>query len=361
MLADKTLLFPYYFALKIRHFLYDKGVKKSYTFDIPIISVGNITVGGTGKTPHTELLVRMLKEKYKVAVISRGYKRETSGYREVTLQDSFKEVGDEPIQMKKKFPDIIVAVDSSRKRAIETLLELPQEKRPTVILLDDGFQHRKIKPTLSVLLIDYSRPIFDDHLIPIGNLRDLPSEIKRADLVIVTKAPDFMEYSEREEWRKRLKLPESKPLLFSKIAYDTPVNIFEEGDNRYLYSKSAILFSGISNDRPIRNYLVGQYKLIEVLKFKDHHKYSSEDLGSISSLSDKHHTSVVFTTEKDAQRIFGHKALTQELKSKLFYLPIQAEIIPDTSQLPRVIEEEKKSLGEKQFVETINKFLLLTL
>lgn len=348
----------YRIILKCRHSLYDSGRKKSYRFDVPVISVGNITVGGTGKTPHSELLIRLLKEQYKIALISRGYKRNTKGFREVSVDDSFLSVGDEPLQIKRKFPDITVVVDASRKRAIDTLLALPDEKKPTLIILDDAFQHRRIIPALSIVLVDHSRPIFEDSLLPFGRLRDLPSQIKRADMVIVTKVPDYLEVGERGMWRDRLRLSNSQPLLFSKISYGQPTALFPESvDNRYLYSKTAVLFTGIANDFPLRNHLVGQYKLKSIIRFSDHHEFSSSEVRQIDYISKCNATSVVLTTEKDAQRLLQHKDLTENLKSKLFYIPIESEIIPDTTEIPRTIPEEMKEIGEKQFMEIVGKYI----
>lgn len=348
----------YRIILKCRHSLYDSGRKKSYSFDVPIISVGNITVGGTGKTPHSEMIIKLLKDQYKVALISRGYKRNTKGFREVSVDDSFKSVGDEPLQIKRKFPDIIVAVDANRKRAIETLLALPEGQKPTLIVLDDAFQHRRIKPSASIVLVDHARPIFEDHLLPFGKLRDLPSQIKRADIVIVTKVPDYLEDGERSIWRRKLHLDDLKPLLFSKISYSQPLPLFpEQVDSRYLYSKTAILFTGIANDFPLRNHLVGQYKLKSIIRFDDHHEFSNSEVRQIDYISQTNSTSIILTTEKDAQRLLCHKAVTDNIKSKLFYIPIESEIIPDTSDNPRVIPEEMKEIGEKQFLETLNQFI----
>ncbi len=349
MIIDKILLFPYYLTLVIRNKLYDNNYIKSFKFDIPVICVGNITAGGTGKTPMVEMLVRMLKDEYKIGVVSRGYKRKSKGYLVVNTDDSYTMVGDEPLQIKRKFPDIIVAVDSSRKRAIEKLLLLEEDQRPNLIILDDAFQYREIKADLSIVLIDYSRPIFKDHLIPFGHLRDLPSQIKRADLVIVTKANIDIETEDRIEWRNRLHLSHSQPLFFSRISYETPLPVFKtDFDNRYLYSKSAILFTGIANDSSIRNNLVGTYKLQSTISFSDHHDFSQSDIKIIEDTSNQHPTSVIMTTEKDAQRICENKFVKEEIKSKMFYLPIKSEIIPEINSSQRIIYEEFNHLGEQQ-------------
>ncbi len=355
MIIDKILLFPYYLTLLIRNHLYDKGSIKSVSFDVPIICVGNITVGGTGKTPMVEMLVRMYMNDYRIAVISRGYKRKSRGYREVLRDDSYSDVGDEPIQIKRKFPEITVVVDSSRKKAIEHLLAQDEKSRPTLIILDDAFQHRKVVPSVSIVLVDSSRPTYHDHLIPFGKLRDLPSQIKRADIVVVTKVSEDITDEDRERWRSKLRLSESQSLFFSQIGYREPKPVFVEGnDNRYIYSKSAILFTGIANDSSIRNFIMGKYKLNEIMSFDDHHVFSSSEIRSIDACSKRYPTSVVFTTEKDAQRIVGHRAITSNLRSKLFYIPIKTEIIPKIEPSMRVFPEEMGDIGESQFKESIH-------
>ncbi len=207
-MIDKILLFPYWFTLKLRHLMFDCGIRKSHTTEVPSICVGNITVGGTGKTPHTEMLLRSLLAdedwgNRNLAVLSRGYKRKSKGFQQVVADGSAKEYGDEPLQIKKKFPQVTVAVDKSRKEGCDFLChpEVLQTSRKArrcrhkdfpaadLIILDDAFQHRKIKPSVSVMLVNYNRPTFKDSLIPIGKLRDLPERTDAADIIIVSKCP----------------------------------------------------------------------------------------------------------------------------------------------------------------------------
>lgn len=327
-MIDKFLLFPYYLGLKLRHYLYDSGRIASYTYDIPIISVGNITVGGTGKTPHTELIIRELMNKHRVAVVSRGYGRKTKGFKYVEVDDNYYDVGDEPLQIKRKFPSVTVAVDASRKRAIDTLLSLPEGERPTIILLDDAFQHREIVPSTSIVLVDYNRPIFQDHLLPLGRLRDIPQRISAADIVIVTKVPWYDESPDPQTWRKTLHLRDDQSLYFSRIEYCDLHPIFpDQCDNRYVYSPKAILFTGIANNKPFVDYLVGKYQVMGVLKFADHNNFSTFDIRRISSLSDQYPTAAVITSEKDAQRLRYNPDLPDRLKKKLLYLEIKVSIL----------------------------------
>ncbi|MBR5611418.1 MAG: tetraacyldisaccharide 4'-kinase [Bacteroidales bacterium] len=327
-MIDKFLLFPYYLGLKLRHYLYDSGRIASYTYDIPIISVGNITVGGTGKTPHTELIIRELMKKHRVAVVSRGYGRKTKGFKYVEVDDNYYDVGDEPLQIKRKFPSVTVAVDGSRKRAIDTLLSLPEGERPTIILLDDAFQHREIVPSTSIVLVDYNRPIFQDYLLPLGRLRDIPQRISAADIVIVTKVPWYDESPDPLKWRKTLHLRDDQSLYFSRIEYCDFHPIFPDVcDNRYVYSPKAILFTGIANNTPFVDYLVGKYQVMGVLKFADHKNFSTFDIQRISSLSDQYPTAAVITSEKDAQRLRYNPDLPDRLKKKLLYLEIKVSIL----------------------------------
>lgn len=350
-LKSKILLFPYWMILKMRHFLYDKGICKSTEYPIPVICVGNITVGGTGKTPHTEMIIRMVQDKYRIAVLSRGYKRKTKGFRIASASDTFAQVGDEPLQIKQKFPNIIVAVCEDRRTGIEKLLSLPEPCtgaegpfRPQMIILDDAFQHRKVKPSHNIVLINWHNPLFTDNLLPIGRLRDLPEQIRRAHSIIVTKSPRFGEHDGiidaplaaqqiapvAKEWRERLGLRDDQKLCFSSIFYGSPLPVCQaEGDNRYIYSGSAVFFTGIANDTEFRNHVVGSYKVLDSIKFPDHYNFSRSNIKEINKWATKYPTSVVLTTEKDSKRLMGNPYLSAELKKRLFYVPIEVRILPD--------------------------------
>lgn len=348
MLIDKIVLLPYYLTLKMRHILYDRNIYKIYRPEIPSVCVGNVTVGGTGKTPMVELLVSLYVRNMRVAVVSRGYGRRTKGFRMVEASDDYRDTGDEPLQIKRKFPDLTVAVDSSRKRALETLMNLAEGRRPELVLLDDAFQHRKVKAGFSIVLISSHRPTFEDRLLPLGRLRDLPSRVKKADMVIVTKVDHEVAAEERQLWRSKLQLPAGIPLLFSKTVYEPPKPVFPDAcDNRYLYSKKAVLFSGIADDSNFRREVGWNYEVCGAVKFGDHHAYSDGNLAKIDGMASKHPTAVVLTTEKDAQRLIGTGNVSAQLKAKMFYIPIKTEIIPE--HLPeRCIEEEMAGLGEQE-------------
>ncbi len=324
MILSRVFLFPYWLALKLRNTAYDRGWRKSERHPVPVISVGNVTVGGTGKTPMVEYLCRLLQEDHRVAVLSRGYKRKSRGFRLVEPGDKVSLVGDEPLQIKRKFPDVLVAVDKNRNRGVRQLLALPEAQRPDVILLDDGFQYRKLQPACNLLLVDYNRPVFDDQLLPFGRLRDLPEQLRRADAVIVTKTPGLLDDAERAAMRQRLHLNPSRPLLFTSIRYAEPQPVFpEEADKRYLYSQEAYLFTGVADDRPLRVQLVDRYAHIDHKCYGDHHNFSRADQRALFHYVRRHPRAVLLTTEKDAMRLLHCTHLGADVRTRLFCLPIE--------------------------------------
>ncbi len=326
MRIDLLILLPYYLCLLIRNFFYDKGVFKSYSFDTPIITVGNITVGGTGKTPQIEYLINLFKDDYRIAVISRGYGRKTKGYIEVLSKSKASEVGDEPLQIKRKYQDVMVIVDENRVNAINKLEALDKNSRPQLILLDDAFQYRRVKPLVSILLVNCHRPIFRDFLLPFGRLRDLVSQTKRADLVVVTKFLSPIINS--KQWRDDLKLKINQKLFFSTVEYKGLKPVFtEEFDNRYLVAKSVILFSGIADNSILRSFVSANYSLVENINFADHHSFSKGELKRIASLAKKNNSAVLVCTEKDAQRLINQDNIPDIIKLRLSYIPIEQVII----------------------------------
>lgn len=364
-MIDKILLFPYWLTLKLRHFFYDSGLKKVSKADVPTICIGNITVGGTGKTPHTEMLLRTLlqDEEWRgknIAVLSRGYKRKTKGFQQVTSDGSATAYGDEPLQIKKKFPAVTVAVDSSRVEGCDFLvypekLETSKKGRKCIdknlaasdlIILDDAFQHRALKPTLSIVLVDYNRPVFNDHLLPFGKLRDLPGRIAAADIVIVSKCPNEVNAWDKCTWAENLGIRnfdasscsgtrrngKKQHLFFSTITYDTAEAIFPEGNPRYIYTNRLILFSGIANDAPLLSYLSSNYKIVRHFRFPDHHKFSKGDMNTIASAAREFPTAVIMTTEKDCQRVRDCHKIKEELKQRMFYSPIKTVFLTENEQ-----------------------------
>ncbi len=309
----------YGLVLRIRHLFYDRGWKKTFQPPVPTICVGNLTAGGTGKTPHVELLLRLLSFR-SVAVLSRGYKRKTKGFRIVGEADSAQTVGDEPLQIARKFPSVTVAVDKDRIHGCQEL----RDKQVELVVLDDAFQYRKLEPSLTLLLVDYHRPVFKDRLLPWGRLRDLPSRIRKADAVVVTKSPAEVPDDERAWWRSKLHLREEQPLYFTRIQYQKALPVFPDGDSHYLYSQKVILVSGIANDTPLRQYLSDTYKIVGRLSFPDHHRYTKRDIRAIAAAARNCPTACLMTTEKDAQRLRDVPEVPPELSQRLFYLPIEA-------------------------------------
>jgi len=355
-MIDKLLLFPYYLTLKIRHGLYNSGIKKVRKADVPTISIGNITVGGTGKTPHTELVLRTLLEDdfwndKNIAVLSRGYKRRLKGFQQVTADGTAEDYGDEPMQIKRKFPYITVAVDKDRVRGCgflckpDTITDSRVGRKclykdmpaSDIIILDDAFQYRSLRSDISIVLVDYNRPIFNDKLLPMGKLRDLPERIREADIVIVTKAPSYMDVDEKLEWAGNLGFKSYDPvncvatdkkgnrqyLFFSNIRYCQMEPVFQEGENRYTYSKRLVLFTGIANDNPLVKYLSGAYNIVRHITFPDHHQFSNSDIKGICNVAEANPTAVIVTTEKDSQRVEDVRRTPDTLKKRMFKVPIK--------------------------------------
>ena len=324
----RKLLFPfailYGFITSLRNYLYDKGILKSYSFDIPVIAVGNLSVGGTGKTPQIEYLIRLLSPNYKVATLSRGYKRKSEGFILADAATTAEILGDEPFQYFKKFPDIQVAVDADRKNGIEQLLN--QKSRPEIILLDDAFQHRKVKAGFYILLTAYEDLFCDDFMLPTGNLRESRNGAKRANLIIVTKCP--LDITELEQQNIKNKLAVDLPIYFSSIDYDDKVyNDTESLAVSDLKLTPKMLLAGIAKPKPFFDYL--QTDKDEVMTFSDHHHFSESDILNIKSQAiDK----IIVTTEKDFVRLNA-----KILRKQLFYLPIKSKFLSNHESFDAII------------------------
>lgn len=330
----RKLLFP--FALIygiiswIRNVLFDYGILKSHSFDFPVIAVGNLSVGGTGKTPQIEYIIRLLSDKYKVATLSRGYKRTSKGYVLANSNTTAETIGDEPFQFYSKFKNIQVAVDSNRKNGIENLLS--QTNKPEIILLDDAFQHRKVEAGFYILLTTYNDLYTNDFILPIGNLREHRSGAKRADIVIVTKCPKNLSITEQKNIEKKLMLASHQDLYFSYIDYDDYIY----SDKRKLKvteikDKEKLLIAGIAKPTPFFEYL--KLPNDTNMTFPDHHNFTENDVAEIKKKSKE---KFIITTEKDYVRL--KNKLDNET---LFYLPIKSKFIS----------------GEDNFEHSIFKFI----
>ena len=327
----------------MRNKLFDWGLFRSKSFDVPVISVGNLAVGGTGKTPHTEYLIKLLHDKYQVAVLSRGYKRRTQGYVLATPQSTARTIGDEPYQMYTKFPSVTLAVDENRCHGIEKLLAL-KEPVVDIVLLDDAFQHRYVKPGLSILLTDYHRLFCDDTLLPAGRLREPVSGKNRAQIVIVTKCPQDIKPIDYNIITKRLNLYPYQQLFFSSFRYGNLLPVFQQGIKETnvnivpaskgiplsaLTDTDILLVTGIASPAPILERLEGCTKQIETLSFSDHHDFTHKDMQQIKERFKRltGEKRLIITTEKDATRLVNHPGLDEELKPFIYALPIEIEIL----------------------------------
>ena len=318
--------------VRFRNWLFDMGLKKSKSFSIPIISVGNITVGGSGKTPHVEYLIRLLHDKAKIAVLSRGYKRKSHGYILANESTTMPEIGDEPFQMHEKFSDIYVAVDAKRARGIENLQNDEVSKDVDVVLLDDAFQHRYVKPGINILLVDYHRLIIYDKMLPAGRLREPLSGKNRADIVIITKCPKDLKPMEFRVLTKAMDLYPFQKLYFTSIDYDTPKGVFEEkqiGLDK-LQDYHVLLLTGIASPKQMEHDLKPMTKDITNLSFGDHHSFKGKDIDRINdTFESMPEPRIIITTEKDAVRLRETDGLYEKVKSNMYELPIKVSFMLD--------------------------------
>jgi len=333
----RKILFPfailYGFITAIRNFLFDIGILKSTSFDIPVIAVGNLSVGGTGKTPQIEYLIRLLSDKYKIATLSRGYKRKSEGFVLADSTSNAEILGDEPFQFYQKFPNIQVAVDANRTNGIAQLLS--QNEKPEVILLDDAYQHRKVKAGFYVLLTAFDDLYADDFMLPTGNLRESRSGANRANIIVVTKCPKNLSDEKQEEIRLKLKLSCSQQIYFTFIDYEDVVyGKNEKIDVKDIKSEAKLLLAGIAKPRPFFDFLKNEND--ECLTFPDHHHFSETDLNEIQN---KAQNKKIITTEKDYVRLKDSK-----LVSQLYYLPIKSTFINHHQNFDATILEFVKRL-----------------
>lgn len=373
----------YSLVLRIRHLLYDLGWIKSTPTEIPSICVGNIGMGGTGKTPMTELIIRTIQEgniesadseiygfvgslfdtpPKSLAVISRGYKRSTKGFQQVIEKGNAVQFGDEPLQIKRKFPDVTVVVDEDRRRAADLLahpshvktlkpkiqeaIVAPHFHTPDIIVLDDAFQHRRIKANKTIVLTTYNRPFFRDMPLPWGRLRDLRSRVHAADMIVVTKCPPYVSDEEKCQWAEHIGLHDfsvqtccgvnkkgkQQKLLFATVVYDKLLPVFPDGDPRYIHSKMAVLVTGIANDSALETRLCESYRIMDHIRFSDHHNFTTADIAKIDASARLMQISIVVTTEKDAQRIVDMEDVSETLRHRMFYAPIRMQMLTDTEQ-----------------------------
>ena len=327
----------YGLGVELRNQLFELNILKSRSFTTPVISVGNITVGGTGKTPHVEYLVRLLSKEAKVAVLSRGYKRKTHGYLLADKDSTMRDIGDEPYQMKLKFPNIEVAVDANRCEGIDHLINDEQTKDTDVIILDDAYQHRYVKPGINILLVDYHRLIIYDELLPSGRLREPIESKKRADIVIITKCPDSLNPIDYRVLTKAMKLYAYQSLFFTSLHYGAPYLLFGGDETRVPKKQNSdvLLLTGIASPEQMIDDVQPNVKSLKPLTFPDHHAFSPRDIEKINNAfaAMPQESRVILTTEKDAARLRNVSGLSEEVKQRLLVLPVEVKFMLDGEEI----------------------------
>jgi tetraacyldisaccharide 4'-kinase len=326
----KFLLYP--FALLygsivwLRNRLYDSGVFSAVQFSVPVISVGNLSVGGTGKTPHVEYLIRLLQYQFKVATMSRGYKRRTQGFLLADEQTNALRIGDEPMQYHMKFPDVTVSVAEERLTGIPTLLQKKPEVE--VILLDDAYQHRSVKPGINILITDYSKPFYKDFILPYGRLRERRAAYKRADVIVVSKCPTDLTKDTAVQMTRLIKPYANQQVFFSSIEYDQPYDLFT-GEPVSIQSKNVVMVCCIARPEPMVEFLKKSAADVHVLSYPDHHYFLSNDLEEIRQTYTNWQVDnkIIVTTEKDATRLHLQKDKLMDWGIPIVVLPIKVHIL----------------------------------
>ncbi len=324
----KIILAPfswlYGLIIRFRNYLYNKKYLKSVRFDFPIIAIGNLSVGGTGKTPHTEYLLKLLGSRYKTTVLSRGYKRKSSGYRIAAETDDANMLGDEPLLLKKKYPFADVCVSEDRLFAIPQIInDLPETQ---VILMDDAFQHRAVTPSLSILLTTFSNPYFSDMLLPAGRLREYASAATRADFIVVSKCLENISEVQKKYFIENIQPEKHQKVFFSYLHYGTPYNLMNPNE-RLPFSKNqdVYIFCGIANTDELKHYVEAQVNRCWLREYNDHHYFDRYDLETISESFNniESDNKILLTTEKDAARLFEHREWFIQKKLSIFALPVE--------------------------------------
>ncbi|NOZ46824.1 MAG: tetraacyldisaccharide 4'-kinase [Chlorobi bacterium] len=338
----RYLLFPfsliYGFVIWVRNFLFDFELLPVKEFDIPIVSIGNITVGGTGKTPHVEYLIEALQNDYNIAVLSRGYKRKTKGFVVVTENMDVEKTGDEPLQIKRKYSNCTVAVDEKRVRGINNLLSKRVDKKIDIILLDDAFQHRYVKSGLSVLLVDYNRLITKDHLLPYGRLREPAHEMRRANIILVTKCPDELKPIEMRILFKEFKTLAYQNLYYTNFKYQALSHLFKNEqikiDSAYFNNSNILLVTAIANPDSLISFLEKRNKKIEHLKYNDHHYFTERDINRIIMQFEKiaGNEKFILTTEKDSIRLRDDNIVKLLQSLPVYYISIRVNFLNNDSE-----------------------------
>jgi len=344
----KILLYPfamlYNLGTRVRNYLFDIGHKPSFQFEVMVISVGNLNVGGSGKTPMVEYIIRLLKDRFRIATLSRGYKRRTKGFRTASAEDTALHLGDEPMQMQRKFGDQVhVTVGEDRVFAIPNILqEFPDTN---VVIMDDAFQHRAVNPQLTVLVTDFAHPFYKDHVMPFGRLREARRGAQRADIIVVTKCPgDLNEETQQEFSQGIARYAPGKPVWFARVQYDEPLAL---GDKQQM-EQNIILVTGIAKTTPLLDFCKHKYQLVRHFQFDDHHHYTMQELEEIERCYRQQGAPCsILTTEKDMVKLIADSFAGYITRLPWFYIPIRQEFVKDglkfdTLLLDAVMAHERK-------------------
>ncbi|HTO14800.1 MAG TPA: tetraacyldisaccharide 4'-kinase [Edaphocola sp.] len=343
----KLLLYPisilYGIFVWLRNRMYNSGLYSSIEFDTAVIAVGNLSTGGTGKSPHIEYLIRLLNYEYRIGTQSRGYKRRSHGFLMANLDTTAYDIGDEPMQFKLKFPELAVSVCEDRMTGIPELLA----KRPDieVVLLDDAFQHRSVKAGLNILITDFYKPFYKDYILPFGNLREQRSSYKRADAIIVSKCPEDLTENQMQAVIEAINpIPEQK-VFFSKIKYGSLFEIISRTYIPWERINKVVLVSGIANPNPLLNYVKERAKEVHLLKYPDHHYFTSYNMDEIKQTCDnwKNEKPVIITTEKDAVRLVLKKEQLLAWEIPVYVLPIEIEFVKDAQEFDNMVRSYVQS------------------
>lgn len=322
LLAPVSMLFG--IGVSLRDFFYRKRLLMSFKFDLPVIAVGNLSVGGAGKTPHIEYLIRMLQPYLNVATLSRGYRRKTTGYRVVQGNSTVEQVGDEPLMFKRKFPDVFVTVNEQRALGIPQIVK--DQPGTQVILLDDAFQHRSVQPGLNLLLTEFQRPFTRDYLLPTGRLREWRRSYRRADMIVVTKCPEDLKLEEKEALTKEINPYPHQPICFSSYRYLRPYYIL---NGRYRLDlqedMSVLMVCAIAGTDYLQDYLESKVQRVRVKSYTDHHVFDSTDMDDIVTIfgAMPGQKKLIVTTEKDAMRFAIHRDFLIEKQIPMVVLPVE--------------------------------------
>jgi tetraacyldisaccharide 4'-kinase len=324
----------YGIGVRLRNLLFDCGLRTARTYPVPVICAGNLAVGGSGKTPMVEYLIRLLDGKYRVAVLSRGYRRKTAGFVLADASHTAADIGDECFQIKSKYPQITVAADGNRRRGIRRLLAMPDGVRPQVILMDDGFQHRRVQPSLSILLTDRSRLFRADRLLPVGRLREPAGAVRRANVVIVSKCDAHMEPAEGRTVRNGMNLRPHQSLFFGCTVYRPLRGVFPEARNGRTLdglrdTDEVLLLTGIASPEALVEEVKKHAGRVKVCSFADHHAFRRKDIRKIQAELNKMtaENPLILCTEKDAARLRDLPYLPQEWRSRLYCAPVETRIL----------------------------------